>query len=386
MEEGRNTVADDHRAETQAKVSKVDMARFRVNLKDELAAAGLYETMAAAEKNKEKASIFRELAEVERAHAQVWIQKIEAAGETVGPPKSGMRTRVLGLLARRFGPGSIVPILMGIEKNADGGYAAQPDAKALGMDRQEKVHTKVFEGMSGGGPSILSGEAWHRRDTGGSLRAAVFGINDGLVSNFSLMMGVAGASQDAKSILIAGVAGMLAGAFSMGSGEYVSVRSQKELFEHEIRKEEEELRDSPEEEMQELALIYRAKGIPKEAADQLAASILSNPGSAIDTLAREELGLDPGDLGSPWRVAFSSFGAFLAGAIVPLLPFFFLKGTTGVLVSAGISGAALFAIGATLSLFTGRSWLLSGLRMLAIGGLVALVTNLLGRLLGVTLN
>jgi VIT1/CCC1 family predicted Fe2+/Mn2+ transporter len=232
----------------------------------------------------------------------------------------------------------------------------------------------------------LSGEAWHRRDTGGSLRAAVFGINDGLVSNFSLIMGVAGASQDAKSILIAGVAGMLAGAFSMGSGEYVSVRSQKELFEHEIRKEEEELRDSPEEEMQELALIYRAKGIPKEAADQLAASIISNPGTALDTLAREELGLDPGDLGSPWRVAFSSFAAFMAGAIIPLAPFFFLTGSRGVMVSAILGGLALFGVGATLSLFTGRSWLLSGLRMLGIGAMVALVTNLLGQLLGVTLN
>ena len=379
-------MTDNDRAETQAKVSKADIARFRTNLKDELEAAGLYGTMALAEKDEEKASIFKELAEVERAHAQVWIEKLKAAGETVGPPKSSMRTRMLSLLARRFGPGSIVPILQGIEKNADGGYALQADAKALGMDRQEKVHTKVFENMDGGGSSILMGESWHRRDSGGSLRAAVFGINDGLVSNFSLIMGVAGASQDLKSILIAGVAGMLAGAFSMGSGEYVSVRSQKELFEHEIRKEEEELRASPQEEMQELALIYRAKGIPREAAAQLAASILDNPGSAIDTLAREELGLDPGDLGSPWRVALSSFGAFMAGAIIPLLPFFFLKGTTGVFTSAAMSGVALFAIGATLSLFTGRSWLLSGLRMLGIGAMVALVTNLLGRLLGVTLN
>ncbi len=366
--------------------SKADIVRFRMNLKDELDAAVLYESMAGAEKNEERASIFRELAGVERSHAQVWIEKLKAAGETAGPPRPGLKARMLSWLARRFGPGSIVPILMGIEKNADGGYAAQPDAKALGMDRQEKVHSKVFEGMEKGGPSILTGESWHRRDTGGSLRAAVFGINDGLVSNFSLIMGVAGASQDAKSILIAGVAGMLAGAFSMGSGEYVSVRSQRELFEREIGKEEEELEASPEEEMAELALIYRAKGIPKEAADQLAASIVDTPGSALDTLAREELGLDPGDLGSPWRVAFSSFAAFMAGAIIPLLPFFFLKGTAGVLTSALMSGAALFAIGATLSLFTGRSWLLSGLRMLGIGTLVALVTNLLGRALGVSLN
>jgi VIT1/CCC1 family predicted Fe2+/Mn2+ transporter len=240
--------------------------------------------------------------------------------------------------------------------------------------------------MESGGPSILSGEAWHRRDTGGSLRAAVFGINDGLVSNFSLIMGVAGASQDTRNILIAGVAGMLAGAFSMGAGEYVSVRSQRELFERELGKEEEELRDSPEEEQAELALIYRAKGIPKEAADQLAASILSNPGTALDTLAREELGLDPGDLGSPWRVAISSFGAFVAGAIIPLFPFFFLAGSRGIVVSAVLAGVALFGVGATLSLFTGRNLFVSGLRMLGIGAMVAVVTNLLGRLLGVSLS
>jgi VIT1/CCC1 family predicted Fe2+/Mn2+ transporter len=368
------------------KVSREDIARFQSNLKDELEAAGLYESIADAEKDEERASIFRELAGVERAHAAVWAEKLKAAGVAPAPLRRGFRTRLLAILAKAFGPRSVVPILQGIEKNADGGYARQADAKALGMDKQEKVHSKIFAGMESGGPSILSGEAWHRRDTGGSLRAAVFGINDGLVSNFSLIMGVAGASQDTRNILIAGVAGMLAGAFSMGAGEYVSVRSQRELFERELGKEEEELRDSPEEEQAELALIYRAKGIPKEAADQLAASILSNPGTALDTLAREELGLDPGDLGSPWRVAISSFGAFVAGAIIPLFPFFFLAGSRGIVVSAVLAGVALFGVGATLSLFTGRNLFVSGLRMLGIGAMVAVVTNLLGRLLGVSLS
>ena len=373
-------------AEAPAKVSEADIARFQANLKDEREAAGLYDSIAAAEKDEERASIFRELAGVERAHAAVWSGKLKAAGVEPAPIRRGLRTKLLALLARAFGPDSVVPILQGIEKNADGGYAQQADAKALGMDKQEKVHSKVFANMEPGGPSIVSGESWHRRDTGGSLRAAVFGINDGLVSNFSLIMGVAGASQDTRSILIAGVAGMLAGAFSMGAGEYVSVRSQRELFERELGKEEEELRDSPEEEQAELALIYRAKGIPKEAADQLAASILSNPGTALDTLAREELGLDPGDLGSPWRVAISSFGAFVAGAIIPLFPFFFWSGSRGVIVSAVLAGLALFGVGATLSLFTGRNLFLSGLRMLGIGAMVAVVTNLLGRLLGVSLS
>ena len=370
----------------RAPVSKEDLKRFRTNLRDEQQAAALYESLAAAEKDEERAAIFLELAKVERAHADVWAGKLEAAGEAPGPARPGFKARLLGLAARRFGARSVLPILQATEKNADGSYARQADAKALGLDRQEKAHAKIFATMEGGGPSILSKEAWHRRDAGGSLRAAVFGINDGLISNFSLIMGVAGARQDAKSILIAGVAGMLAGAFSMGSGEYVSVRSQKELFEHELAKEQEELEDSPEEERLELELIYRAKGIPKEAAAQLAANIVSNPGSAIDTLAREELGLDPGDLGSPWRVAASSFLAFMSGAMIPLLPFFFLRGGTGILTSAGLSAAALFVIGATLSLFTGKSWLLSGLRMLATGCAVAVVTNALGRVLGACLG
>jgi vacuolar iron transporter family protein len=383
---GEGSVTENADGAKVEKVSREDIARFQANLKDELEAAGLYESLAAAEKDGERASIFRELAEVERKHATVWTGKLEAAGVTPAPLKRGLRARMLALAARAFGPRSVVPILQGIEKNADGGYAQQADAKALGMDRQEKVHSKVFASMEGSGPSILSGEAWHRRDTGGSLRAAVFGVNDGLVSNFSLIMGVAGASQDTKNILIAGVAGMLAGAFSMGAGEYVSVRSQRELFERELGKEEEELRDSPEEEMAELELIYRAKGIPKEVAAQLASSIVSNPGTALDTLAREELGLDPGDLGSPWRVAISSFASFMAGAIIPLFPFFFLKGPAGIVVSAMLGGLALFAVGATLSLFTGRNLVLSGLRMLGIGAMVAVVTNLLGRLLGVSLS
>ncbi len=371
----------------KAKATREDIERFRANLEDELDGAALYDAMANAEKDPEKASIFRELADVERGHAAVWSRKLEEAGSPAPPHRPGLKTRLLGALARRLGTSSVVPVVQAIESGANDAYAAQADAKALGMDRSEKTHAKVFASMdSAPAGGIASAESWHRGSRGGSLRAAVFGLNDGLISNFSLMMGVAGASPGRGVVLLTGVAGMLAGAFSMAAGEYVSVRSQRELFERELAREEEELEASPEEERKELELIYRAKGIPAQEAARLAEALLSNPGSALDTLAREELGLDPGELGSPWVAAWSSFAAFVGGALIPLLPFAFVHGAAGVWTSAGVSAAALFGVGALLSIFTGKSALYSGFRMAAIGGVVAIVTNTLGRLIGVSLG
>jgi VIT1/CCC1 family predicted Fe2+/Mn2+ transporter/rubrerythrin len=365
-----------------------DLARWRANLRDELEAAWLYESLAAAEKNPDRSQVFRDLAAVERGHAARWAEKLEAAGAAPPPAKPGLKARLLAFLARRSGSKGVVPVLLAMERSADGSYAGQADAKALGMDRQERIHAKVFASMEGGGASsgIAEQESWHRSSGGGSLRAAVFGLNDGLVSNFSLMMGVAGAAPGRGVVLLTGVAGMLAGAFSMAAGEYISVRSQRELYEREIAQEEEELAASPEEERKELELIYRAKGIPREEAAQLARSLLGNASSALDTLAREELGLDPGELGSPWTAASSSFVAFVAGALIPLLPFLAVHGSWGTWLSAGVSAAALFGVGALLSIFTGKSALYSGFRMAAIGSLVALVTNTLGRIIGVSLD
>ena len=373
--------------EKKVAVTRGQLKLWRQNLKDELDGAALYEAMAANEKDTDRASIFTELAEEERRHAVIWVQKIQDAGAEPAPGAVGAKTRLLILMARLLGTSSVFPVVQAIEKGADSSYAGQTAPEAIRLARVEEGHAKIFAsfkaGQTGG---ILRSEPWHRSDAGGSLRAAVFGVNDGLVSNFSLIMGVAGASQDTRNILIAGVAGLLAGAFSMGAGEYVSVRSQRELFEHEIAKEKEELESAPEQEKKELELIYRAKGLPREAAVQLAESIMAQPGSALDTLAREELGLDPGDLGSPWKVAVSSFLSFACGALIPLFPFLFLKGGHGILFSAILAGLALFTVGGALAFFTGKSALYSGLRMLCIGGLVALVTNGLGRLLGITLG
>lgn len=225
---------------------------------------------------------------------------------------------------------------------------------------------------------------------GGTLRAAVFGVNDGLVSNASLIFGIAGATADRHLIALSGVAGLLAGAFSMAAGEYVSMRSQREMFERQIAVEREELAQYPVEEAAELAVIYEARGLPKADAERVARAIIANPASALDTVAREELGLDPSELGSPWGAALSSFLAFSGGAMIPLSPFVlpFWAGAGGAAnaalkVSIGLAGAALFGVGAAISLFTGRRALWAGLRMLLIGSAAAAATNLIGRLFGV---
>ena len=221
---------------------------------------------------------------------------------------------------------------------------------------------------------------------GGNLRAAVFGVNDGLVSNASLILGVAGASASNSMILLSGVAGLLAGAFSMAAGEYVSVRSQREMFEHQIGLERDELAHYPDEEAEELALIYAARGLPRADAQRLAKAIIADPAQALDTLAREELGLNPEDLGSPWGVALFSFLSFGAGALVPLLPFLALSGDRALPVSIACTALTLFGVGAVISLFTGRSALRDGLRMLAIGAAAGGLTYAIGKLLGVSLT
>jgi len=233
--------------------------------------------------------------------------------------------------------------------------------------------------------AIIGAERWHVLSRGGSLRAAVFGINDGLVSNFSLVMGFAGAEARPEYVLLAGIAGLLAGSFSMAAGEYVSMLAQRELFEQQIAMEKQELEMSPKEEEEELSLIYQAKGIPEQEAAMVARRIIMNPKMAIDTLAREELGLDPSELGSPWRAAVSSFLAFVVGAFVPVAPYLFAAGQIAWIASALLSFSALFGVGAVLSIFTARGPLTSGLRMVVIGLLASAITYSVGWLLGVSI-
>lgn len=229
-----------------------------------------------------------------------------------------------------------------------------------------------FEGMGLGGKS-------------GTLRAAIFGANDGLVSNLALIMGVAGATANRHVVLLAGVAGLLAGAFSMGAGEFISMRVQRDVFENLLEFERRELAASPDEELAELIAIYETKGIPSDLARATAEAVHANPDLTLDTHAREELGLDPDDLGSPWGAAISSFITFSIGALIPLVPFLFLKGTTAVATASVLSLATLFAIGSLMTMLTGKHFYRQGFKMMAIGGTAALVTWLVGRALGVNI-
>jgi VIT1/CCC1 family predicted Fe2+/Mn2+ transporter len=218
----------------------------------------------------------------------------------------------------------------------------------------------------------------------GTIRAAIFGINDGLVSNLSLIMGFTGANVTNKVIVLAGVAGLLAGAFSMGAGEYVSMRVQRELFERLIHLEAHELATEPEEERDELVGIYQRKGVPREVAETLVDVIHKNPDLALETHAREELGLDPEEgLGSPWGASVSSLLTFAFGAFVPLLPFLVGSGHAATLASILASAATLFTVGALMSRLTGKRFYISGTRMLAIGLSLAAITYGVGRLLHV---
>ncbi|MBK7081177.1 MAG: VIT1/CCC1 transporter family protein [Betaproteobacteria bacterium] len=339
---------------------------------EEQRSAFLYRICAQAETGNPRADLFQRLAGEAEAQAAIWRAQLTARGHPAPPPfVPDLRTRMVAALVRAIGPRPLKGILAAMKVR---GMAVYSSAAPI-----EPGHA---------GPRPGGGMEHRHRGlgSGGNLRAAVFGVNDGLVSNASLILGVAGASADARVVLLSGIAGMCAGAFAMAAGEYVSVRSQRELFEYQIGLEREELREYPEAEAQELALIYVAKGLPKKEAARLATRLIADPEHALDTLAREELGLNPDELGSPWGAALSSFVAFGAGALLPLLPFVFLAGPLALPVAVGLTGLALFGVGATLSLFTGRNAAFSGLRMLALGGLAGAITFAIGRLAGVTLG
>jgi VIT1/CCC1 family predicted Fe2+/Mn2+ transporter len=370
---------------SEERASAADIARYRQNYLIEMDGIALYRAMAAAEDDPKRAAIFEKMARAEERHAQRWSRLIVGAGGSEPRYRPSARVRVLGFIARHFGTRRVLPIISALEARDEAGYLAQPEA--AGLPAQERAHSRALREMSEALPAqegIMGREGWHVMSRGGSLRAAVFGVNDGLVSNLSLVMGFAGADARAEYILLAGIAGLLAGSFSMAAGEYVSMSAQRELYEQQIAMEKQELEMSPKEEEEELALIYQAKGIPEDEAHTLARRIIANPKTAIDTLAREELGLDPSQLGSPWFAAVSSFAAFVIGALVPVLPYIFSSHVGALVLSVSLSCVALFAVGALLSIFTARGPFVSGLRMLAIGLLAAAITYGVGRLLGVS--
>jgi VIT1/CCC1 family predicted Fe2+/Mn2+ transporter len=365
------------------------VTRFRQALEAERQSADLYRGLAAGAAG-ERQQIFLELASVEERHAAHWADKLADLGERVPEPaRSGVRTRLLSWVARRFSVDAVLPFVERAEHADAGLYANDPDATA-GMAVDERSHARVLTrvrelgqaGADGGGRGIAQRERWHRSDRSGALRAGVFGVNDGLVSNTSLVMGFAGSGAVGRTILFAGLAGLFAGAFSMAVGEYISMRGQREAYEREIALEAEELRDDPEAEAEELALIYRAKGLDAAEAQRIAATIMKDHDTALETMAREELGLDPAELGSPWTAAVSSLVAFALGAVVVVIPYLLGSGTAALVTAVTLAASALFTVGAALGILNGRAALRSGARQLLIGGGAALVVYLIGQAVG----
>jgi VIT1/CCC1 family predicted Fe2+/Mn2+ transporter len=362
------------------------------NLIAERDGAALYEGLAGAERDPERARSFRELAEGERRHAEIWARKLEGAGTALPPDRPSARIRVLLWLAHRLGTDAVLPLVAQDEGNDALSYSEQgDDSEASALAEEERAHVTVLTGMGRGQPQdaralITVREGWHRGGRAGAIRAAVFGMNDGLVSNLSLVLGVAGAVAEPRTILITGFAGLLAGASSMAVGEYTSVASQRDILARQVELERRELQEAPEEEAAELALIYQQKGLSAEQAHQTAADILRNPEQGLDTLVREELGLDPEDLGKPAQAAVSSFLMFAVGAVVPVLPFLFLHGTGAVLLSASLAGLVLAGVGALVGFLSGTSPARSAARMVGLAAAAAAITHAVGRLFGATVT
>ncbi|HEU5347611.1 MAG TPA: VIT1/CCC1 transporter family protein [Ktedonobacterales bacterium] len=367
-----------------------DIARYKTNLQDERDSSTLYHALAAAEKDPRLAEIYRRLADVEDRHAARWEEYLRQQGQQVPVYRPGWRIRMLRLLAGRFGAATVLPTVTSMEARAGHTYDAQPEAQAIGMAKEERSHARVFgylrAATRGGiaGATLAQLEGRHRNTGGGNaLRAAVLGASDGLTSNMSLVMGVAGANLSGQTIFLTGIAGLLAGALSMAIGEWLSVQSARELYLHQIDIERAELKDVPDEEREELTLIYQAKGLQEQEAQALAKRLLSDEPTALDTLAREELGIDPGELGgSAWQAAITSFLLFAVGAIIPAAPFAFGGGLTIVVISLALSTIGLFIIGAGITLTTGVSLLKAGGRQVVFGLVAAAITFGLGRLVG----
>ena len=359
-----------------------EKARYRHYLAGELEGAGLFNTLAGVEPDSERSKLFNDLASSEMRHAARWAEKLGIPSDALKPNYT-LRTRLLGLLAKRFGLEVISPFLVGEEVKEFDKYRGDPAAE--GLDADERLAARIFS-LPGVPGAIRRQERWHHTGGGGALRAAVLGVNDGLVSNLSLTMGVAGATQESSFVLLAGIAGMLAGSLSMAAGEYVSMRAQRDLYEDQIRLERAEIQDMPEEEEAELATIYRAKGLSQPEAERLARQIMSEPEVAVSTKVMEEMGLPSQGLGSPWSAALSSFVAFAGGAVVPILPHIFFTGTFAFTMSALVSALALAAVGIMLALLSGISPVRGALRMLFVGCLAAAITHGVGRLFGVAIS
>ena len=361
-----------------------DTRRWLENYQGEVDGAAVYRAMAGREKDRLLAEVYEKLARAEDHHREVWETKLREIGALPRASRPSWRARLLTTLTRLGGVSLVASTMSANEARNQYAYDAQPEA-GVSLPQEERSHARILREIATGGltgPAIARLEGRHRASAGNALRAAVLGVNDGLVSNFGLVMGVAGTGADPRAILVAGLAGLLAGALSMALGEWLSVQSARELFGRQIAIEREELAVAPQEEEDELALIYQARGVPQENAEIMARQVIRSD-SALDTLAREELSIDPQELGgSAYVAAGTSFAMFAIGAIVPIIPLLFASGTAAIAASALLSATSLFGVGALITVITGQPAIRAGARQLLIGVAAAAITYGLGRLVG----
>lgn len=359
----------------------------------EIDAAFLYEQLALSETNSSVAALYSELAKIEIGHAESILAKESKKGEAVQIPGPSLRAKTLNRIGKLFGYEYVLDTLLQTEKSLAYKQMNDKQQQHISLNGTETNHVKILQNLihsqskiSSEGLAKLEGRR-HKSIGGNALRAAVLGANDGLVSNMSLIMGVAGATNGENAVLLAGLAGLLAGALSMALGEWISVKSSQELYERQMALEMEEIKTNPETEAKELQLIYIAKGIPAEQAKQMADEMIANPTIAHEILVKEELGIQAEELkSSAWTAAVASFILFAAGAVIPVIPFIFFAGLTAVIWSVVLSAFGLFLIGTAITLFTGRSIWFSGLRQVLFGIAAAAITFGVGKLIGVNIG
>lgn len=361
------------------------------NIQTEVDASYLYQKLSENEPEETVANVFRQMSAIERSHAEAFLKKHYPDGKQPFPQPS-FRARTLNRIGKVFGYDYVLGVLMDTEKSISTAVISAKKQHKIPITGAETNHVKILRNLleteaKVTGSNLAKFETRHRSVGGNALRAAVLGGNDGLVSNFSLVMGVAGATAGGAGVLLAGIAGLLAGALSMALGEWISVKSSQELNENQMQLEMEELETNPEGEQKELALIYMAKGIPEDQAHSMAAEIMLDTANAHHVLVKEELGINPDELeGSAMEAAIYSFVLFSVGAIIPVAPFLFTKGTPAILLSVSFSTVGLFLIGAAITLFTGRSVWFSGFRQVLFGLVAAAITFGIGKLIGVSVT
>ncbi|MEZ7500249.1 VIT1/CCC1 transporter family protein [Flavobacterium sp. Arc3] len=370
----------------------MDLSKLKGQLQTEVDTAFLYDSIAKIQEDENLNRVLRGLSDIEKGHAQHMLNKVRTIEAGYKMPAASSRAKFQLKLGKLFGYGSIISSLSSIEKQFAVNSIKNKIEKGEKPTGFEHNHLDIIEAVNNNAALNVSGgflskfESRHKSVGGNALRAAVLGSNDGLVSNMSLVMGVAGAAVSNNTILLTGIAGLMAGAISMALGEWLSVQSSRELNQRQIDLETEELEASPEEEKKELVLLYQAKGMNVVEAQKLADKAFESHETAIDAIITEELGIDKEELGgSAWEAAIASFVLFSIGAIIPLYPFMFLDGKNAILLSVGSSVIGLFGIGAAITLLTGKGVLFSGFRQVFFGLAAAAITYGIGSLIGVSL-